>query len=299
MYGWFPKRVELPSLHLFKREERMYKIIVFFLLFHSLLWSESYEEKFWKDKEAHAKGLSLYSDIGYSSYVIELDSSEMNSAIDYNVLEYTLGLSYSYDRWMWGVYGKMLLNELSSNMFVITTQKPLNDNAKIDKDEYGIYSNYVFSENSMHQWGVNFIYRYAQLKGKDSYETFLSYQSNLSYLTHGIALSLVYVQALSKKSSLVLKLGAVYSRAEVEMSESVNQQLQDSYVDDRVYALGTKMGLGYNYRLNKNFFLTSRIDGWKSNFASLSVQSRVGDSLPSASLREASLTSYTGLTWKF
>lgn len=280
------------------KRERMKKQIILILLSLSLNAQNS-EERFFKDKDAHADGFGLHSDVGYSSYLIELDSSELNSAIDYNVLEFTLGSTYSYEQWMFGFYGKFLLKELNSNMFVVTTQEKLGDQADIDKKEFGLYVNYTVAQRKHDAWRVNFIYRNSSLEAKDSYKEFNVYQSTFDYATQGVALSLVYSQVLSDHSSWFAQAGLLYSRAKVQLSESVNTQLQDSFVDDNAQALGGKVSLGYSYALSNQLFLTLRTDAWRLNFGKLNVGSRVGDSLPKAKLKEQSFSTYTGLSWQF
>jgi len=256
-------------------------------------------ERFFKDKNAHANGFGIHTDLGYSSYLIELDSSELNSAIDYDVLEFTLGETYSYERWMVGLYGKFLVEALNSNMFVVTTAEKLGDHAKIDKNEFGVYLNYTLAENDKHRWSLNAIYRYSRLEAEDSYRSFLAYQSSFDYETQGLALSLGYLQRLSEQSSWFAQVGLLYSKANVKMAESVNGQLQDSFVDDTVNSIGKKVTLGYSYRLDSKFFLVLRADAWSVNFGALTVLSRVGDSLPKATLNEHSFTTYTGISWRF
>jgi hypothetical protein len=276
----------------------MQKYIILILLSLTLNAQNS-EERFYKDKTAHADGFGLHTDVGYGSYLIELDSSELNSAIDYDVLEFTLGATYSYDRWMFGCYGKFLLKELGSNMFVVTTQEKLGDQATIDKNEFAFYANYSLVEKEFDSWRVNFIYRYSMLSAYDSYNDFYSYSSSFDYTTHGLALSLLYNHSLSKKHSWFTQVGVLYTQAKVEMSESVNGYLQDSFVDDRAKAWGGRGSIGYVQLLNKQLFFILRVDGWRLDFGKLKVSSRVGDTLPKAQLKEDSFSSYMGLSWRF
>ena len=261
--------------------------------------AENSEERFFKDKNAHANGFGLHTDLGYSSYLIELDSSELNSAIDYDVLEFTLGTTYSYEKWMVGLYGKFLVDELNSNMFVVTTAEKLGDHANIDKNEFGVYLNYTLAENEESRWYLNAIYRYSRLEAKDSYKSFLSYQSSFDYETQGLAFSLGYFKSLNERSSWFGQAGLLYSLAKVKMSESVNGQLQDCFVDDTVNAIGKKVTVGYSYEMDRELFLVLRVDAWSVNFGALNVLSRVGDSLPKATLNEHSFTTYTGVSWRF
>ena len=261
--------------------------------------AQNYEEKFYKDATDIPKGFGVHTDVGYSDYLVELHSSEVDSAIDYDVLEFTLGASYVYDKWLWGVYGKFLVDEFKSNMYVVTTQSPLDDKANISKDEFALYVNYRLKESANDVWKINLIYRYASLDATDSYVSFYNYASHFQYQTDGLALSLVYSQMLNERDSWFINSGLVYSRAKVEMSESINHNLQDSFVNDSTKAIGVKLSAGYNYKVTNKLFLNIRIDAWRHNFNKLSVTSRVGDSLPKAELKEQSFSTYTGLTWRF
>ena len=275
------------------------KKIYFVWLLTLSLNAQNYEDKFYKDTSHIAKGFGVHADIGYSSYLVELHSSEVDSAIDYDVLEFTLGASYVYDKWLWGVYGKFLVNELKSNMYVVTTQSPLDDKANIDKDEFALYVNYRLKESADDVWKINLIYRYASLDSTDSYVSFYDYASHFKYQTDGLALSLVYSQMLNERDSWFINSGVVYSRAKVEMSETIDHNLQDSFVDDSTNSIGFKFSAGYNYKVTNRLFLNIRADAWRDNFNKLSVTSRVGDSLPKAELKEESFSTYTGVTWRF
>lgn len=269
------------------------------LLLPFLLSAENYEEKFYKDATHKVKGWGIHTDVAYSSYLIELDSSEINAAIDYDVVEFTLGTSYTYEDYMFGVYTKVLLKELQSNMNVVTTQAPLDDHANIDKKEFAFYVSRTLKESENSSWRVNAIYRYASLDAIDSYRAFYDYASTFDYVTHAMALSLVYAQKLNEEASWFVNGGLLYSQATVKMSEKINTNFQDSFVDDKANALGLKFSLGYNCKLNEHLFLNVRSDVWKLNFGELQVASRVGDTLPKAKLREQSFSSYLGFTWRF
>ena len=282
---------------------KLFLIYILYFLPMSLL-AVSKTEKFWeiqsfKDKLAIPKGSGLHMDLAYSSYLIELHSSEVDSAIDYDVLEATIGVSYAHDRWLIGTYAKFLVNELESNMFVVSTQSPLNNHARIEKNEFALYVNYALKENEIDAWKLNVIYRYAVLNALDSYVSFLNYSSHFKYETHGLALSLAYQRKVFEKGVLFGSIGLLYSRANVEMSESINARLQDSFIEDTVNSFSSKVSLGYQYEYRKNLALHVRVDAWGQKFDGLEVSSRVGDSLPSASLLEESYTTYLGLAWRF
>lgn len=279
--------------------KQRFQFIGISLLISVLLNADNYEDRYYKDKFHIPKGFGLHTDLAYSSYLVELQSSEVDSAIDYDILELTLGSSYSYGKWLWGIYTKILVDEVQSNMYVVSTQAPLNDEVNINKEEFGLYSNYTLKEGDDSSWKFAFSYRYASLDALDSYVSFYNYSSKFKYQTNGLALSLVYAQKLNKYHSWFSHVGLVYSRANVELSEYIGANPQDSFVDTSTTSLGTKMSIGYNYRVENNLFLNFRVDGWKHNFAKLAVTSRVGDTLPKARLKEQSFSSYGGITWRF
>jgi hypothetical protein len=57
--------------------------------------------------------------------------------------------------------------------------------------------------------------------------------------------------------------------------------------------------MGYSYALSEHLIINLRTDGWWLKFNQLDVSSLVGDQLPKASLKEQSLTSYIGFSWRF
>ena len=275
------------------------KSFYYLWLFSLMVHAENYELKYFKDKSHIAQGIGIHSDLGYSSYLIELHSSEIDSAIDYDVLEFTLGASYSYDKWLFAFYSKFLVNEIESNMYVLNSKKLLNNHAQIDKNEFAIYGNYTFYNTEVDRWNINLIYRYASLDAVDSYHSFLDYRSDFSYQTDGLALSLSYLKQLTQQDTLLLNGGVVYNQVKVHIVESVNGELQDSFVNDTGAAIGRKISIAYNRKMTNHLSLTVRFDGWKHKFNKLNVSSRVGDHLPSARLKEESYSSYAGFGWRF
>ena len=275
------------------------KTIVIVSMLSIILNAQSYEDKFYKDQYAHPSRIGIHSTLGYSSYLVESHSSELDGAISYDILDFTLGASYSYDKWMWGLSGKFVLDELQSNMNVIQTGDKRNDHAHINRDEFAIYTNYTLKESQKSRWSANAIYRYAKLDAIDSYLSYNHYKSLFKYKTQGVALSFVYTKTVTDRSSWFINTGGVYSRAKVEISEKIEGQLQDSYVDDHTTFMGFKFSSGYNHKILPNLFFNLRVDGWQSSFGKLKVTSRVGDTLPKATLKEQLFTLSTGLTWHF
>jgi len=275
------------------------KVFYWLVLLSLMIHSENYELKYLKDKSHISKGFGFHTDIGYGSYLIELHSSEMDSAIDYDVLEFTLGVSYTYDRWIIGLYGKFLLDELTSNMYLTNGENGLNNHAKIDKDEFAFYLNHTFQSTEIDRWKLNLIYRYASLDAVDKYNSFYNYHSDFNYQTNGLAFSLVYLYKLTEEDFLQWSGGVVYSRANININGSTNQHLQDSFVDDKVDSVGYKASIAYHRKITNNFSLDIRFDGWEHDFKKVNIGSRVDDFLPDGKLKEEFYSSYGGFTWKF
>jgi hypothetical protein len=274
----------------------MKKILIFVLL--TILDAKWYEDKFYKDSSFYPN-ISVHTDLGYSSYMVELKSSELNSAIDYNILEFNLGVSYSYNSWIYGIYSKFTVDELRSNMNIVTTGKKLNDHAKIDKNEFVLYINHILDSSNSDIFRVNSIYRYSNLDAVDSYKSYYKYKSSFKYKTQGFAISLDYTGYLNSSESFSINSGLIYTEADVRVFESIEGSFQDSFIDDNSYAIGARLSIGYNYKILSNLFLNIRSDFWRLNFSKLIVKSRVGDRLPKATLKEESFSSHIGFTYSF
>ena len=272
--------------------------MVVFICFN-LLNADNSEELFYKNKLDIPKGWGIHTDVGYGSYLVELHSSEIDSAIDYTVLEYTLGSSYVYGKWMCGLYGKFLLDERNSNMHLAESKKKLGNKAEIEKNEFALYGNYTFLESIESQWRLNLVYRKSFLYAENSYVSFHNYGSSFKYDTSGLAFSLVYGRIVNKKNNFFINGGVLYTEANIQIDESINNKIQDTSIDTKSHALGGKLALGYNYNISKNLIFNLRTDTWLLNFDKLIVKSKVGDQLPNASLKEQSFSSYIGITWHY
>jgi hypothetical protein len=263
------------------------------------LSGQNYEERYLKDDTYITKGLGLHSDLGYSTYQIELKSSELSSAIDYDVLEYTLGLSYVYGEWMFGGYSKFLVDEVHSNMFISSSHRALNNRADITKRESVFYLNHTLLRQAQESLKVNLLYRQSTLKAGDTFLSFYHYWSYFEYETKGVALSLVYSNKLSKYGFWFVNGGVLYTEAQVKISEMVENRRQDVSIEDTQDAMGVKIAMGYSYNLSAHLTFNLRADGWRLDFHKLDVRSLVGDRLPLAGLKEQSITTYMGLSWRF
>jgi len=274
------------------------KFFYYLWLFSLIVHAENYELKYLKDASSKPEGYGIHADIGYGSYLIEVDSSEMNLAIDYDILEFTLGSSYTYDSWSAGFYGKFLFDGLTSNMYVNGRSK-LNNQTKIKKDEFVFYLNHTVKKREMDFFKLNLVYRYASLDAIDRYNSFYNYRNDFKYETDGWAFSLMYGIKLSEKDILLLSGGLVYSRAKIKIENFIEQELQDLFIDDTVDSIGYKIFMAYSRKLSNSLSLDVRFDGWQHDFKKLKVSSQVGDYLPFARLKEELYSSYMGFTWRF
>jgi opacity protein-like surface antigen len=282
----------------------MKKIIMGFIFVNSLGFSEvlyvnEYADKDRKNpKDATRSGVNGNIDIGYTSYVIDVSSSELNRAIDYNVVELRLGGSYSYGDWIWGVNGKILLDEQKSNLNSEDTTYHLNDSATIDRNEFSIFANYKLTE----EFRGNFVYRYAKLQSNNSYLDILEYDTKFNYKTEGLALSLVYVPSFLKKEKHLLWLssGAVYSQATVEVYEEIEAIMDDVSIDDKQKAFGFQLGMGYNYSFTDNLTFKISGDWYRFDFGKLNVDSqKLNRVLEQASLNEETYSVRFGVAYRF
>jgi len=197
------------------------------------------------------------------------------------------------------MFNKFLLNEIQSNMYIISSNNKFNERTNIDKEEFGLFLTYTLLSNSIFNWKINMVYRESLFDAQENYSTYHQYASFFHYKTEDIALSSFYSYFLTQKSFLFSSFGLMYSRVNIETSESVDGKFQDSYIDTNTKALGAKLGIGYNYNYSNNLTFTFNIDAWRLNFDTLDVASRVGDTLPKAKLKENSFSTYMGVSWLF
>ena len=277
----------------------MSKIVIFILLLISILVAEDYEDKFYKDSSNHPSGIGFHSDISHSSYLIEFHSSEIDSSIDYDILEYTLGASFSYDDWVWGVYTRILIDEIKSNMYILSSKERLHSYTNIEKDEFGIYTTYKLFQTRESSLKLNIIYRESSFEAEEKFSTYHNYESLFYYKTVDIGASFLYAYRFNKKHQLLGSVGVLFSRSIVNISESVDSKYQDSYIDTESSAIGSKLMIGYSYCYSDKLMFSGRVDGWKLSFDELNVNSRIGDRLPKGSLEERSFSTYIGFSLLF
>lgn len=243
-------------------------------------------------EDATRSGFNMSTDIGYTTYLIDVTSSELSRAIDYNVLEATLGMSYAYANWMLGIDTKILVYEQNSNLS--SSSGVLNDSADINRDELSLFINYKINE----EFALNAVYRYANLKSTDSYVDVKKYNTTFNYSTYGLASSVVYTPSLF--NGLFLSTGLVYSNAKVEIFEKVNNSQDDAFIDDGSSSLGIKLGGGYSYAVNEDLALKLSADWYKFDFGKLNVNSlSTNKILEQASLNEETYSIRLGVSYGF
>ncbi len=255
------------------------------------------ENRVYKNPQAlpvEAKGLSV--DLGYTNYQIDVVSTEFDRAIDYDVLELSIGGSTSYGRWLYGVNFKSLIKEIESNVNISEVGNLLNDEASIDRMELSLYATYHLSNII----DFNMVFRHSKLNASDSYVSFVDYNTDFEYQTDGLALALTFNKIFAKKHQIWLSSGLAYSHAFVKISESVNSKLDDTYIDDSSTALGFKLGTGYNYQYNKNLIFKISGDFYQFDFGNIEVRSKSQNSvLENATLNEKTLSVRAGFAYRF
>jgi len=272
----------------------MNKLLLLTLTSTSLLFS--YDKSYQNPTKASA--LSLDADVGYTSYIIDVGSSELNRAIDYNVIELRLGGSYSYEDWIFGVNGKLLLDEQKSNLNSTSSSNNFDDIATIDRNEFSIFANYKLSE----EFRGNILYRYSKLQSNDSYVDFYNYDTTFNYQTNGVALSFVYIPSFLRKENQLLWLssGVAYSQASVEIYEDIDSKRDDVSIDETKNSFGFQLGMGYNYSFTDNLTLKISGDWYRFDFGELNVvSSNLGGVLEQASLDEETYSVRLGLSYRF
>lgn len=243
-------------------------------------------------EDATRSGFNMSTDIGYTTYLIDVTSSELSRAIDYNVLEATLGMSYAYANWMLGIDTKILVYEQNSNLS--SSSGVLNDSVNIDRNELSFFVNYKIDE----KFGVNVVYRYANLKSTDSYVDFKKYNTTFNYATYGLASSVVYTPSLF--DGLFLSTGLVYSKANIEVFEKVNNIKDDVFINDSSSSFGVKLGGGYSHAFNNDLVLKFSADYYKFDFGELNVYSNsLGRVFEQASLNEETYSVRLGMSYQF
>jgi len=274
----------------------MKKIFLAFIPF--LLIANDLENKPYTPEKPKKTALSFSIQPGYSSYIIDVTSGELNSAINYDVVDITIGSSYSYNnRWLFGVDGKFFFDEQNSQMQIDGTNNKLNDIAEIDRKEFSIYTNYSLDKDE--HWRLNIIYRFSSLNATDSFkEDGKTYSTDFNYNTRGLSSSIFYINHFdkAKKHFYYLNGGVVFSQADIDISEKNN----DAFIDDSSQTLGFKFGLGYKGQIIDNLFFDVKGDMFRYNFGKLNVKSKYENSnFSNATLKEEIYSFRVGLSYSF
>jgi len=257
------------------------------------------DNRYLKEQNAtFQNSLNMTLDIGYGIYLIDVTSLEINRAIDYRVLEATIGASYSIGNGNIGINTKAIIKEKQSNISYIDTHEGLNDHATIERNDFSLFGNYYL--DSSHRSILNFVYKYYDLKASHQYKNVYDYDTHFNYTTHGLALSYIYNQPITYDGSkVVLGLGVLYSHANVEIYENINGVTHDAYIDDTQNALGVKVALGYIYRVdNMQFKIVA--DWYYYDFGNLQVDSHLlNQNIGEATLQESIYSIRFGYIHKF
>ena len=239
--------------------------------------------------------VTTHFDITYGVYLIDVTSSELSRAIDYKVLEATIGIAKSFGNFHIGVNTKILIDEVYSNLSL--ESNPLEDSANIDKQDFSLYLNYTLSESSL----VNIIYKYYKLEANDKYINFREYDTYFNYTSQALAISYIYTYPFDYNNDIKLffSLGGVYGNAKVEIYENINGVRDDVSINDSQNALGIKLAMGYNYRYdNYNFKILA--NWYDYNFGKLDVDSNIlNKSIEEATLKEQTYSILFGISRRF
>lgn len=184
------------------RKFTMYRTIIFWVV-PLLLMGFSSDSRYPKDNNAtFVDSLNMSVDIGYGVYLIDVTSLEINRAIDYRILEATIGASYSIGNGNIGFNTKALIQEQKSNLSLVNTSRPLNDQANIEREEFSLYGNYFL--DTLGRSMLNVVYKYYYLKANHRYINFNVYDTHFGYTTQGFALSYLYKQPISYEGSQIV-----------------------------------------------------------------------------------------------
>lgn len=240
--------------------------------------------------------INLTFEVGYGRYLIDVTSSELSRAIDYRVLEATIGVAVSIEDFNFGINTKALINERYSNLYIENFERPLDDEVSIDRVDYSLYANYNISENA----SLNLLYKHYKLESNDRYINFHEYDTHFSYASNGLAFSyLHYIDTNYDGSDIILGVGGLYSRANVEIYEIINGIHDDVSIDDRQDAFGIKLLAGYVHKYD-NSYLSVMVDWYNYDFDTLDVYSySLNRTIEEATLTEEIYSIRFGYIYKF
>ena len=245
----------------------------------------------------------LVSEIGYTNYGIDITSTEFNRAIDYQLVELTVGAEYHYNRWGYGAFYKFSADEIGTNSIVDDTGGE--DKAHVDRDEFVLSLSYLWKDFEFDYKGElfsNLSYYSSSLKSDDSFEVFNTYTSSYRYDTQGVSLSLSSVQKpWGDAHALTLTGGFLYTVADIGIYATKNAEDRAVYVKDSgVGAYGVKFGIGYAYEVNPNFGLKISTDWYYLDFEDINIYSheKVG-LLEKGTLNESTYSLRVGGAYRF
>jgi len=244
----------------------------------------------------------LVSNIGYTNYGIDITSTEFDRAIDYTLLELTVGAEYHYNYWGYGLFYKSRILEIDSNSIVTDTGGK--DKATIDRGEFIASISYLLKNveyDYEDEWFFNLAYYKSSLKSDDSFKIFNTYESSFTYDTEGVALSTSFIQKpWGNKHTLTFTGGVLYTKADLSIYATKNSIPRDTYVKDSVNAYGIKVGVGYKYDITPNFSFKASGDWYYLNFQDVDIFSiKNGGLLEKGTLNESTYSIRLGGAYIF
>lgn len=280
------------------------KKVYLFILSTAVLYAQSERDREHdvSSFQTNKSFVHFVSNIGYTNYGIDVTATEFDRAIDYGLLELTVGAEYHHNSWSYGAYYKSLIYEVDTNSVVSDTGE--DDVASIDRAEFIASMSYLLKNSKYDyrdEWFFNLAYYNSSLKSNNSFKVFNVYESSFKYDTEGLALSTSFIQKpWGDEHTLTLTGGVLYTMADVSIDASKNGVARDAYIKDSVDAYGVKVGGGYKNQITPDFSWKVSVDWYYLDFEDVDVFSKKTDSfLEKGTLVESTYSLRIGVGYRF
>jgi len=284
----------------------MKKVLLFILaILNGLIAQEASElpSNYIREVKQIDKSKIVSLDLGYTSYALDIDADIFNRAIDYELLELTLGMNFTYDsHWIFGIYYKGVLDEVKTNSIVDATGEK--DSATVDRNEFLLTTTYKIPLNNNYdredKLSLHAIYYNSSVKSDNSFFLTESLRKEYNYKTEGLKISMIYVlRPFIQRHKFWINGGLVYSQAELDFKEYSNNLLKDTYVDDKVDLFGLNLGAGYSYTVNNNMTIKAIIDWYGFHAEEIDILSRSQGFLTRGTFNEQTYSLRVGTSYSF
>jgi hypothetical protein len=248
-----------------------------------------------------SKAISL--DLGYTSYALDIDADIFNRAIDYDLLELTVGMNFSYDKnWVFGAYYKGVVDEVQTNSIVDATGEK--DSANVDRNEFLLTTTYKIPLNNNYdkedKLSLHAIYYNSSLKSDNSFFLSEELRKEYNYKTQGLKISMIYaLRPFIQRHKLWFNGGMVYTQAKLDFKEYASGDLKDTYVEDKVNLYGVNFGAGYSNAVNTNMSIKAIADWYGFNAEEIDISSRTQGSLTKGTFNEQTYSLRLGVAYSF